>query len=125
MRLFIDRAPLRALITVALLVCGVATAAPPVAAQIGRVIGTVRDALGRPIDAHLDAMTNRERRSVGTECGHQPVLRDRAPAQLKDRPANLQQRALRQLGDRVDRRRQRAVRGELGVRDLVLGNPCM
>ena len=49
MRLFIDRAPLRALITVALLVCAVATAAPPVAAQTGRVVGTVRDALGRPI----------------------------------------------------------------------------
>jgi hypothetical protein len=47
MRLFIDRARLRALITVALLVCAVATAAPPVAAQTGRVIGTVRDALGR------------------------------------------------------------------------------
>ena len=49
MRLFIDRARLRALITVALLVCAVATAAPPVAAQTGRVIGTVRDALGRPL----------------------------------------------------------------------------
>jgi Carboxypeptidase regulatory-like domain len=49
MRLFIDRARLRAFITVALLVCVVGIAPPPVAAQTGQVIGTVRDALGRPL----------------------------------------------------------------------------
>src|SRR5260370_5027892 len=49
MRLFIDRARLRAFITVAQLVCVVVSAAPPVAAQTGQVTGTVRDALGRPL----------------------------------------------------------------------------
>src|SRR5260370_12390011 len=49
MRLFVDGARLRAFITVALLVCVVVSAAPPVAAQTGQVTGTVRDALGRPL----------------------------------------------------------------------------
>ena len=65
MRLFIDRAPLRALITIALLAGAVASAAPPVAAQTGRVIGTVRDALGRPLAGARVRLESSDGRTAG------------------------------------------------------------
>src|SRR6266436_2888209 len=45
----IHRARLQALISIVLLVCAIAAAAPPAVAQAGRVTGAVHDALGRPL----------------------------------------------------------------------------
>jgi outer membrane receptor protein involved in Fe transport len=45
----VERGPFRALITVVLLLCAIAAGALPAAAQAGRVAGTVKDALGRPL----------------------------------------------------------------------------
>jgi len=49
MHVLIDRGPGRALFIIALLMLAIATSPLPSAAQVGRVTGTVKDALGRPL----------------------------------------------------------------------------